>query len=258
MRTVMDSGMYTIDWYELALAGSGPDKTYRFDDLNGNYSLLNGVHEGIDFGQGNWLSYSNFEGRTRYAYFSAPDVKAQTFTVPAGKVLKSIVVSGTEGGAYTISDGLNPLKTGKISSKPVKISTGWTKAASIITLAFTVGADSMLRDITYGMPLIQVFTNTDRMGLKIQGIVTGELAGTLSEIMLNGGPKTAERPFGFDEKIPMPDGTTFAGVRLPVPVWLITGGERVILVDTGMGSTGELLQAYHEQGMEIFCRQQPE
>jgi glyoxylase-like metal-dependent hydrolase (beta-lactamase superfamily II) len=96
------------------------------------------------------------------------------------------------------------------------------------------------------------------MGLKIQGLVTGELACTLGELMLNGGPKTNERPYGFDEKISMPDGTSFSGVRQPVPVWLITGGEKVILVDTGMGPADELISAYHELGMDIFCNQKPE
>lgn len=96
------------------------------------------------------------------------------------------------------------------------------------------------------------------MSLKIHAIVTGELAGLLSEIMLNGGPQVAERPFGYDEKIPMHEGSTMAGVRQPVPVYLITGGEKIILIDTGLGSPEELLNAYHEQRLEIFCHQKPE
>lgn len=96
------------------------------------------------------------------------------------------------------------------------------------------------------------------MGLKIQGLITGELVGSMSEIFLNGGPKSSALPYGFDAAISMPDGTSFSGIRQPVPVWLITGGEKVILVDTGLGPVEELTEAYQQQGMSIFCYQKPE
>ena len=91
----------------------------------------------------------------------------------------------------------------------------------------------------------------------IHAIVTGELAASVGEILINGGPAGVE-PYGFDEAIPLSDGSTMTGIKQPVPVFLITGGEKVILVDTGMGPAEELIKAFRNHGMEIYCRKEPE
>ncbi len=96
------------------------------------------------------------------------------------------------------------------------------------------------------------------MTLEIHAIVTGELAASVGEILINGGPADGCRPYGYDEAIPLPDGSTMTGIRQPVPVFLITGGEKVILVDTGMGSAGELIEVFRNHGMEIYCRKEAE
>lgn len=96
------------------------------------------------------------------------------------------------------------------------------------------------------------------MALKIHALVTGELAATLEEVLIDGGPDVGRRPYGYDERIPLTDGTTMAGIRHPVPVFLITGGEKTVLVDTGMGSAEELIEAFGGRGIQIHCEKKPE
>lgn len=152
MRIAMDSGLYTIDWFKFNLAEDDSDITYSFDDISGNRSNLNGVHQGIDFGKGNWVSHSNADGKSRYACFSNPKDTIQTFTLPPGKVLKKITLVGSVAGYYSITDGVNILKKGKVSTKPQTIITNWKNAGAKINASFSVSQCTIVSSITYGNP----------------------------------------------------------------------------------------------------------
>ena len=133
----------------------GGDITYGFEDQpNGDNQALNGVHSGIDFGSGNWLSHTtNWYGfGSKFAAFSTA-VTSRTFTIPSGKCLKSIKVSGDSGGTYSISDGVNTTKSGNITNNtPTTVTTGWTSAGSTITVYLSASWSSGIDDIVYGNP----------------------------------------------------------------------------------------------------------
>ncbi len=83
------------------------------------------------------------------------------------------------------------------------------------------------------------------MTLTIHNIVTGELESSLSVSLLNSGahPKndpTKLLPFGYRHDIKRLDGSLNSGVMVPVPVWLIKGADKLILIDTGLGSIDEV------------------
>lgn len=83
------------------------------------------------------------------------------------------------------------------------------------------------------------------MSVRIHHIVTGELESSLPVSLLNAGahpdlPRESVLPFGYRYDIQRHDGTVTEGVMVPVPVWLIEGAERTILVDTGLGEIDEV------------------
>lgn len=101
------------------------------------------------------------------------------------------------------------------------------------------------------------------MSLEIIGLVTGELSVLMSELLINGGPvfkdtTHSHRPYGYSETIPLPDGTTVVGVKQPVPVWLIRGGDKQILVDTGMGDAKKTSEILKKHGINVYCYKKPE
>ncbi|MCX7843654.1 MAG: glycosyl hydrolase family 28 protein [Clostridia bacterium] len=131
-------------------SSSPPTPTvYSFDDASGG--AVNGVHSGIDFGTGLWEGGGNYYGLTKCGYFSS-NVNSRSFTLPTGKVLKSIKIStGTANTNYTISDGVNTNKTGTLTQigSPVTITTNWTNPGATITITFSSGWDNAIDDITY-------------------------------------------------------------------------------------------------------------
>ncbi|MCI0537064.1 MAG: FecR family protein [Verrucomicrobiales bacterium] len=151
-----------------ASAGSPPGDAviYGFDDIKGEGQgvSVEGVHGGIDFGQKQWLIEASWGGLIRCAWFSEK-VPSRTFKLPPGKFLKSIRVgvhkypAGGKGGAYSVSDGVNPPKTGNIIDNiPITVITGWTTGGRDITVGFSTHnqqdgvssqQDGVIDDITY-------------------------------------------------------------------------------------------------------------
>src|SRR6185437_2863779 len=95
---------------------------YSFGDIFGQDVSVNGTHDGIDFGSGDWSleTASTYPyGLYKYAFFSSGSTASATFTLPAGKKLTGIPVSGT--GTYSISDGVNTTLTGSVPNGGVHI-----------------------------------------------------------------------------------------------------------------------------------------
>lgn len=101
------------------------------------------------------------------------------------------------------------------------------------------------------------------MTYQIRQLVVGELAAPLSVVLLNRGVHPSlgfeqVKPYGYDEAITWSDGSVGPGVRQPVPVWLISGHGRHILVDTGFDSPAEVLAACANYGYAAYARRTPE
>lgn len=101
------------------------------------------------------------------------------------------------------------------------------------------------------------------MAATIHHIVTGELESSLPVSLLNSGAHpsvTREQalPYGFDERLQRPDGTITQGVMVPVPVWLILGAEKTILIDAGLGDTTEVSTMQSRYGVDFVARRTPE
>lgn len=96
------------------------------------------------------------------------------------------------------------------------------------------------------------------MPVKIHHIVTGELESSLNVSLLNSGttpdlPRERVLPFGYRTDIRRRDGSITEGVMVPVPVWLLEGTERVILIDTGLGDIDEVAAMQHRYGVDFVA-----
>jgi glyoxylase-like metal-dependent hydrolase (beta-lactamase superfamily II) len=101
------------------------------------------------------------------------------------------------------------------------------------------------------------------MSTKIHSIVTGELESSLAVSLLNSGSSpehTREEvlPFGYRYDIQRRDGTITEGVMVPVPVWLLEGTDRLILVDTGLGDVDEVSDMQHRYGVDFVASRSAE
>ena len=96
------------------------------------------------------------------------------------------------------------------------------------------------------------------MSIKIHHIVTGELESSLAVSLLNSGahpdiPREDRLPFGFRTDIVRRDGSINEGVMVPVPVWLIEGAEKTILIDTGLGDIDEISDMQSRYGVDFVA-----
>lgn len=96
------------------------------------------------------------------------------------------------------------------------------------------------------------------MVAKIHHIVTGELESSLGVSLLGGGaspriPRDQVLPFGYRHDICRRDGSVVEGVMVPVPVWLVEGADRLILVDTGLGDVEEVADMQHLYGVDFVA-----
>jgi len=96
------------------------------------------------------------------------------------------------------------------------------------------------------------------MGVKIHQIVTGELENTLAGHLLNSGSHphhTIEQvlPHGFSIDHVLHDGTPAVGGFVPVPVWLLEGTSKRILIDTGLGDLDEITAMTKRYGVATYA-----
>lgn len=101
------------------------------------------------------------------------------------------------------------------------------------------------------------------MGVKIHHIVTGELESSLAVSLLNSGahpevPHEHRLPFGFRHDIVRRDGSVQSGVMVPVPVWLLEGTEKTILIDTGLGDIDEVSTMQSRYGVDFVASRTPD
>ncbi|WP_157984024.1 N-acyl homoserine lactonase family protein [Nesterenkonia muleiensis] len=96
------------------------------------------------------------------------------------------------------------------------------------------------------------------MSVKIHHIVTGELESSLPVSLLNAGahpdlPPEERLPFGYRRDIVRRDGSVHSGVMVPVPVWLLEGTEKTIIVDTGLGDIDEVSEMQSRYGVDFVA-----
>lgn len=96
------------------------------------------------------------------------------------------------------------------------------------------------------------------MSLSIHQIVTGQLENTVAGHLLNEGnhpriPRESVLPHGFTDDHVMHNGTPMPGGMVPVPVWLIKGGSKNVLIDTGLGDLEEIMALMRTYGIDMYA-----
>src|SRR4028119_1453761 len=114
------------------------DVTYSFNDIAPG-APVNGVHSGINFGNGVWGGGYDRYGLTSTGYF-LKKVTSSRFILPANTRLKSIKLSTkTAGSTWHIADGVNRTRTGTFAkaNTPITVTTNWANAGSTVSLTFS-------------------------------------------------------------------------------------------------------------------------
>lgn len=96
------------------------------------------------------------------------------------------------------------------------------------------------------------------MTARIHCIVTGEVESNLHIALLNGAghPDISDdqrMPHGYPDTVVLRSGETRVGNMVPAPVWLITGGEKLILIDTGLGDVDEAMDIQARYGSDYMA-----
>lgn len=97
------------------------------------------------------------------------------------------------------------------------------------------------------------------MSVKIHCILTGALESSYSTSVY-GAPerhplvkKEDLLPYGHKERVFHEDGTFTPGLMVPVPVWLIEGEDKTILIDTGLGDCDEIMTMQGRYGIDYIA-----
>src|SRR2546427_3720695 len=133
-------------WAETA---AGQTTTVNFDTPappGSSLDLVNGVFQGIDFGNGQWRWESAYDvDPTNHIFFDSPSGTSRTFGFsPAPRILTSMRVfptdSSAQTGTLTLSDDLGQTITRTVTTGSMQlVTTGWVQASSVITVTFTAG-----------------------------------------------------------------------------------------------------------------------
>jgi len=112
---------------------------------------INGVFQGINFGNSTWA----FEGAygpdtTNNIYFMSSTAKSAPITFSTASVLQSIAVFAGTSGTMTLSDNAGQTLSKAITAGQMyTVTTGWTKAATTVTIGYTAGWSLGVDNITY-------------------------------------------------------------------------------------------------------------
>jgi glyoxylase-like metal-dependent hydrolase (beta-lactamase superfamily II) len=60
-------------------------------------------------------------------------------------------------------------------------------------------------------------------------------------------------PYGHKERVYNADGTVTPGLMVPVPIWLIEGEDKTILIDTGLGDCDKVMAMQGEYGIDYIA-----
>lgn len=101
------------------------------------------------------------------------------------------------------------------------------------------------------------------MDYRIHAINTGELTSRLIDGLRNGGhhPDVSFeqiKPYGYRTEIKLGDGSIVEGKMNPCLVWYIQGGDKEILIDTGLGSSEEVNKTMSRYGISQRAVKKPE
>ena len=145
-----------------AETATGQTTTVNFDTPappGSSFDLVNGVFQGIDFGNGQWRWESAYDvDPTNHTFFDSPSGTSRTFRFsPAPRILTSMRVFPTDAsaptGTLTLSDDLGQTITRTVTAGSMQlVTTGWAQASSVITVTFTAGWALGIDDIAYSLP----------------------------------------------------------------------------------------------------------
>ncbi len=115
-------------------------------------SYLNGSYAGIDFGNSQWRWSGPYASDpTRSIYFAQSSDSLRRFSFSGGpRLLSRLSVYTTKNGTLTVSDGVNPNVTRTVTIGSMQqVATGWTQAATTVTIQFSGGWSLGVDDIVY-------------------------------------------------------------------------------------------------------------
>lgn len=97
------------------------------------------------------------------------------------------------------------------------------------------------------------------MSVRIHCILTGVLESSYNTSVY-GAPerhplmkKEDLLPYGHKERVYNADGTVTPGLMVPVPIWLIEGEDKTILIDTGLGDCDEIMDMQGQYGIDYIA-----
>src|SRR2546428_13826437 len=144
-----------------AETATGQTTTVNFDTPAppcSSFDLVNGVFQGIDFGNGQWRWESAYDvDPTNHIFFDSPSGTSRTFRFsPAPRILTSMRVfttgSSAPTGTLTLSDDLGQTITRTVTTGAMQpVTTDWVQASTVITVTFTSGWNLGIDDITYSV-----------------------------------------------------------------------------------------------------------
>ena len=115
-------------------------------------SLLSGVFEGIDFGQGQWRWEGAWDANpSNHVFFDSSSGQSRNFQfAQAPAVLTGMRVSAATSGVLTLSDDAGQTFTKSLSAgRLTLIETGWTQAATTVTVNYSAGWELAVDDVRY-------------------------------------------------------------------------------------------------------------
>ncbi len=115
-------------------------------------SYLNGAYQGLELGTSQWRWTAPYgSDPTRSVYFGSSSGTTRSFSFIGGaRVLSNLSVYTTQSGTLTVSDGVNPSVTRTIAPPAmVQVATGWTAAATTVTIGFSAGWALGVDDIVH-------------------------------------------------------------------------------------------------------------
>ncbi|MDF2926701.1 MAG: hypothetical protein K0R57_5615 [Paenibacillaceae bacterium] len=125
---------------------------YSFDDMNQEGAAINGIHEGIDFGEGAWAFSSENGHLNKGAYLASPASTEAQIRLGAGNVLKQMLISGTPelaNSTVTVSSYSHEDVTMTLTRFPKLLQTNWTGESKVITISFEQGQLGGIDQIYY-------------------------------------------------------------------------------------------------------------
>ncbi len=142
------------------LACSGNTSVITFEDRPTDETELTGTYAGVDWGTSGWATYQETgvspATKVLEMYTNNTAEETKTFTIPSGKVLKSLKIgafSNPSTKKIVLSSPGNTTRTWTdMTAELNTYTTNWTTAASVITVKITSSAGAsfiVMDDITY-------------------------------------------------------------------------------------------------------------